>query len=408
MSKFVYSLVALLAVLLVASGLAGYAGLGTFEVGLQPGRDNDRSGALLEAARTSHLPRFVLQRVLDTVELPEPVSVANGVSTYRVRYLTTNHDGAQIPASGLVSVPWRDDVSSTVAYFHGTIAERAAAPSAPGLGEGMFVAIATSGAGHVMVAPDYLGLGSDRGWHPYLHKEATVAASLDLMIAARELLAALGRPWPERLYLTGFSQGGHAVLAVQHALQASSVLPRPQAAAPIAGPFQLRDISFPQALTGESESHSFYLGYLAAAYARIYRYPIESLLRAPYAKTLPPLYDGEHGLAAIGAALPDVPRDMFERGFLDTFDAGGSHWFLEALAANSVAPFAPAAPVRIYYGDADLDVLPDEALRAAREMSALGGDATAISVGNVGHSESALMALPRALAWFAELDGRAR
>ena len=63
----------------------------------------------------------------------------------------------------------------------------------------------------------------------------------------------------------------------------------------------------------------------------------------------------------------------------------------------------PKAPVRIYYGENDIDVLPQEALEAEEWMRVQGADVTAISVGPRDHNESVLYAIPAAISWFNEL-----
>ena len=181
--------------------------------------------------------------------LPEPIAVKHGITLYRVQYRTTNYDGAQVVASGLVALPGASRLHSVVAYHHGTNAERRTAPSQSGVGEGLLIAAAAAGTGHVLVAPDYIGLGESREIHPYMCSKVTATTSIDLMRAARKLVEYLHGSWPNSLFLLGFSQGGHATLAVHRELE---ILHEPQftvtASAPVAGPFYLRDVSFPQAL----------------------------------------------------------------------------------------------------------------------------------------------------------------
>jgi pimeloyl-ACP methyl ester carboxylesterase len=330
--------------------------------------------------------------------------VTYGITLYRVKYRTMNHDGFVVVASGLVALPNRNDLNSVVVYHHGTNAERRTAPSQPGLGEGVLVAAATAGTGNVLVAPDYIGLGESRELHPYMYTKTTSSTSVDFLRAARALVEHLRARWPASLYLIGFSQGGHATFAVQRDLEK---LHDPQfevkASAPIAGPFHVREVSFPQALTGKAKSHAFYLAYVANSYAQIYRRPLKSILTAAYVEKVPVLFDGDHTTEEISAAMPDHPRKLFNPEFLDAYDKGKSHWFLDALADNNVDSWTPVAPVRIYYGNDDLDVLPEEARRAEIEMKRRGADVTAISVGPYNHDASALRAIPKALRWFTDL-----
>tara|TARA_R110002073_G_scaffold189196_2_gene348061 strand:- start:78 stop:965 length:888 start_codon:yes stop_codon:yes gene_type:complete len=290
-------------------------------------------------------------------------------------------------------------------YFHGTSAQRNSAPSSKGLGEGLLVSAAVNGMGSLLVAPDYIGLGQSYDFHPYLHTETVVSTSLDMLKASRKLVSIMGVEWPGALFLLGFSQGGHATFAVQRELE-SMTNPEFQvtASAPIAGAFQLRNISFPQALTGLTDSHEFYLGYMASAYSVIYNQRLNTILIDSYAEAIYPVYDGEHSTEEIAAVLPELPIEMFQQEFLDQYYGGESNWFLEELAQNQVFDWTPKAPVRVYYGESDLDVSPQEALDAAASMAKRGSDIMAISVGPLDHDESALASIPIALAWFRELD----
>ena len=55
-----------------------------------------------------------------------------------------------------------------------------------------------------------------------------------------------------------------------------------------------------------------------------------------------------------------------------------------------------------------MDVVPEEALAAARSMQARNVDVAAIDVGPVGHDPSMLAAAPLILKWLRELDAAAK
>ena len=391
-------------VLAGAVGIAVYRAVGTYSVAIPESLKGDKPGRLVAVERTGKYPAIVTQYILDTADLPDPIEVKYGVTLYRVKYQTTNHDGTVIVASGLVALPTRNEPEGVVMYLHGTSAQRDTAPSQPGLGEGLLVAAGTAGAGHIFVAPDYIGLGESRAMHPYMHARTTTSTCIDFLHATKSLVEHLLGHCPRSLYVLGFSQGGHATFAVQEALETMDN-PRfeVKASAPIAGPFHLRDVSFPQALTGESKSHAFYLAYLTSSFARIYGRPLESILAAPYVEKVPVLFNGDHDSQTISAAMPNDPRDLFTATFLDAYDNGKPHWFLDALAENQVDDWKPIAPVRIYYGDDDVDVLPEEARRAESAMKKQGANVTAKSVGPYDHDASALHAIPRAIRWFTQM-----
>lgn len=405
-------LLTILSVLIVVAGVVGIAGyrtLGTFPVSIPEALKGGQPGSLITVDRIGKYPRLAVAYILSSVDLPDPIAVTDGMTLYRVQYRTTTYDGSPAVASGLVAIPHRDTLASVVVYHHGTNAERRTAPSQPGLGEGLLVAAATAGTGMILVAPDYIGLGESQALHPYMHTQATVSASVDLLRAARTLVEFLRGEWPTSLYLLGFSQGGHATFAVQRELESLQDPRFPvRASAPIAGPFHLREISFPQALTGATKSHAFYLAYLANSYAHIYGQPLDSILTSSYAGVVPVLFDGNHTAEAISAALPADPRELFNADFLTAYEQGQENWFLTALAENDVWDWTPLAPARIYFGDDDVDVLPQEARQAEVEMKRRGSDVRAVSVGACAHDASALRAIPQAIQWFGELDRQAR
>jgi hypothetical protein len=161
-----------------------------------------------------------------------------------------------------------------------------------------------------------------------------------------------------------------------------------------------------EALAGGAASHSLYLAYMVRGYAARYGRPMASVLTDAAAARVADLFDRPHKPDEIMAGLPKAPRQMFRPDFLAAFDTGGRpHWMLDALAANETSHFTPRAPIRLYYGAADRDVVPREAITTAAEMTRRGGDVRAIDVGDVGHDPSLLAAAPDALAWLAKLGG---
>jgi pimeloyl-ACP methyl ester carboxylesterase len=124
-----------------------------------------------------------------------------------------------------------------------------------------------------LVAPDYLGLGLSPGPHPYLHRATEASASLDLLTAARRAAQELNVNLPQSVYLTGFSQGGQAALALDEAIETQSDSPwRVAAVAPVGGPYDLSDTEFPGLIDGSGPTNSAYLVYLAVSYVQILWY----------------------------------------------------------------------------------------------------------------------------------------
>ena len=77
-----------------------------------------------------------------------------------------------------------------------------------------------AGAGFIYIAPDYLGLGdSTVPRHRYFHAATEASSTADLLVASRRVLASLLVEQNDELFIFGFSQGGHAALALHRELQ---------------------------------------------------------------------------------------------------------------------------------------------------------------------------------------------
>ena len=102
--------------------------------------------------------------------------------------------------TGMVSVPRKSGPLPTVAYMHGTSVSFYDAPSNPNIFgdfsdrgesfEGPPSTAVFAGNGFIYVAPDYLGLGdSTVPRHRYFHAATEASSAVDLMAAARKVLA---------------------------------------------------------------------------------------------------------------------------------------------------------------------------------------------------------------------------
>lgn len=143
----------------------------------------------------------------------QPMSDAPaGMQAWRVQYWTTNGSGQRLPVTGIVAAPMEaipPRPRRVIAWTHGAwgVAEKCA----PSLSPDFFPFSAGMNAvrnGYVVVAPDYIGLGSPT-MHPFLVGTDTANAVLDGVRAAREIPgAAAGNSFA----VWGESQGGHAAL----------------------------------------------------------------------------------------------------------------------------------------------------------------------------------------------------
>lgn len=361
-------------------------------------------GSVIAVERVGGHNRLVLAGLL-MAALPARPPISDGAELLRIRYWS-EVGGQPVEASGLMAVPYRtlggERPRGTAMYLHGTSPDRTASPSAPGDQEGLLPAALFAGGGYILLAPDYFGLGQSHAAPAYIHASATAAAARDLIIAARSVAGALKLPFSGDLYVTGFSQGGHATAVVQRDLEAAPIPGiRLRAAAAISGAFDLAGVSVPYAF---EHKHSLYLAYIAASYAAQYHQPLGTVIAERYARVLPGLFDGNHSPDAISAALPADPQDLFRPDALAEIKAGKPNWFTDGLAANEAYRWAPRAPLRLYYGDKDTDVSPQDSKRFHAVSSQLGGNIRLMPQGPYDHVGTALQGIPRIRVWFDSLS----
>ena len=337
-----------------------------------------------------------------------------GVDASRISYVTVDPAGRPTTASALVTRPTAppDQPGAErrmVSWQHGTIAARDEVGSMTADGSDRAAAVLFAADGYVVSAPDYLGLGTGPGFHPYLDLPSTVTASIDSLRATRAFVEPTpGAPGLDgRVLVSGHSQGGQAAMAVGAELQrGGDPRFRLAAVAPIAGPYDVTTTLRTAATTGIANA-SAYLAYFTVAWNRLhhlYDSPAEAF-RPPYDRTVPALLDGNHSSPDILAALPPTPAQLFTSEFLAGL-ARPTGALADALkVADSSCDWRPSVPVRLYAASGDRDVPIANSSFCQRRVRAAGGEAELVDVGAVDHSTSELRALPQILAGFDQLDG---
>ena len=330
----------------------------------------------------------------------------DGVDLYRITYRTITPQGAPTTATGLFALPvdGRHTALPTVEYTHGTMPYRGDAPSVSD-GPDRAVAVMFAGQGFAAVAPDYLGLGLGPGAHPYLDLRSETSASVDLLLAARTVAAEHGRRLDGRLLATGFSQGGVAAVSLAHEVQQGGVPGfRLTGLAPVSGPYDLRGVELPAAFDGRLDppTASFYLAYFTTAWNRLtplYHAPSEAF-RAPYDRTVPQLFDGDHTDDQITAGLPADPTQLLTPGFIAKLHHPTGAFAALLNKADAACDWTPNVPVHIFAADGDRDVAFGNAVSCTEALRAHGADVSLTDVGHVLHNPSALLSYPQILNWF--------
>ncbi|MFN0066301.1 MAG: alpha/beta hydrolase family protein [Limisphaerales bacterium] len=363
-------------------------------------------GRVINTTLLKTYPRSELQLIFLFAGIS--VTPQSPVALHKVAYETVDPWGGRTTASGTVAVPVGvANPLPLVSYQHGTVLEDAELPSRQGTESLVGVVFATTG--YAAVMPDYLGLGDSPGFHPYHHAKTHATATVDLLRAARTWASSNAVALNGRVFLTGYSQGGHATLAAHREIEA---LHRNEfnlvAVGAGAGAYDLAGVTA-EAFTGTGvHPNPYYLPYfllgLAAAYPADAA-ALRGMLAPPYRTTVPPLFDGLRDAGAINAALPAVPSAALDPAQLEAFRTDPGHFLRRLLRENSLLDWRPLAPLRLYHCGGDLDVSPANATRARDALAAAG--AASVQVfdprPSADHGDCAVPALLAVKTWFDSL-----
>ncbi len=334
--------------------------------------------------------------------IPQFIAPVNyGVDLYEVIYVSTWIDGSPVKASGLYFVPQgkRNDLPLVI-YHHGTRIEKERKIK---LGGEQGICVGFAADGYAVLMPDYFGLGKGEQKHLYVHAETEALSAIDMYRSVKALNIKEGVSWGDKLFLTGYSQGGHAAMATHLKMQRD--FPdefKVTASAPMSGPY---DVSGDQGtVMFKPYSHPGYLPYLIYSYQEAYKFVADSrtLFKAPYDSILPPLFDGNHSMNEINKLLPDVPKDMIADDIVKAFLEDTSFAFRKALQANDVYDWKPEAPVLLCYCQSDEQVNYKNSLKAEQTMKRNGAQSVKLrhSGKKFGHGTCALYTSIYTKMWF--------
>lgn len=308
----------------------------------------------------------------------------NGVKYYKVTYLTPDVQGNSSVASGLMVVP--DNLAKTyplLCYQHGTSSDKNDVPSLLNFESNLTMIF--GGMGYLAVTPDYLGLGVSPGVHPYVHADTEASVGVDMMRAAREFAETNGVFLNGQVFVTGYSQGGHAAMALHRELETElsgefSVT----AAAPMSGPYSIGEVMRDFILSGEVYSRPAYLINTLISYQYVYGNLFTSFqdaFKPEYVDAIQQFYNGEIGLSVLNDELiallnsiegASIPIKVVKDSLVEEIVNNPSHPVNLAMTLNNVYDWAPVAPTRLYYCKADDQVNYENSLVAEAAMQANG------------------------------------
>ncbi|HEY4366910.1 MAG TPA: prolyl oligopeptidase family serine peptidase [Steroidobacteraceae bacterium] len=171
------------------------------------------------------------------------------VDVHSMQYNTVGGAGEATIASAALMVPSGSSAECQgprpiLLYAHGTTTDRAyniADLNNSENAEGLLIAATFAAHGYIVVAPNYAGYDtSTLPYHPYLNADQSSKDMVDALAAARSALPTSFVPGTTdngKLFVTGYSQGGHVAMATHRALQAAGSTVT--ASAPLSGPYAL-------------------------------------------------------------------------------------------------------------------------------------------------------------------------
>jgi pimeloyl-ACP methyl ester carboxylesterase len=321
------------------------------------------------------------------------------VSFHRLVY-TTTYKGEQISASGAIVIPICPHIAPGIVSFqHGTMFADIDAPSnavsdeLPLFNE------------YVLFIPDYIGYGVSKDIvHPYFIFQTSAAAVIDFIKAGKKYLDDNHVLYnPDKLFLSGHSEGGYVTVAVQKELETNPVDGlKVTASAPSAGPY---DVELVGNLIFQNNTYPSpaYLLLILTAYNDYYNWqrPVTDFFQKPYSFFALSLLKGNLNEDEINQELTTNLTLFIDSTFLNNYRDDGEREFKQMLLLNNVYNWATKTPTRLYHGTSD-NLVPFEVSQKTYESFISNGSDTAIvkliPLPGIGHDY--IPAYKQILEWF--------
>ena len=338
-----------------------------------------------------------------------PITAQYAVDEYKLTYETVTPLGARTQATGALMLPeGTGKPLPLLSYQHGTITQTNDAPSSMNISGEAGIGVAMASTGYAAAVPDYLGLGDSPGLHPYHVARSEATACIDMLRAVRILCSTNGFPLTNKLFLAGYSQGGHATMALLRELETFYTNEfTVTACAPMAGAYDLSGVTTTNFLSGNPQPNPYYFLYLLAAYQNTYHLAnsLADMLAPPYNTTLPPLMNGNTSSTQLNNSMPANPVQILKPQYLAAFQASPRHPLRLALQDNDCYRWVPRSPLHMYHCAGDMDVIIANSQVALATFQSLGATQVVLidPMPNTNHVGCAEPSLLGAKAWFDSL-----
>lgn len=356
---------------------------------------NARSQDLISAEYLGTTTSFVI-----AIATQGLIEVEYDVSLYKIVYTTVDANGNPTIASGALSLPNTTECTDfpIAVYQHGTVLNKEDVPSRDN-GEAFLSKILASG-GYYAITPDYVGLGDSPGLHPYVHAESEATAAIDMMRAVRQFLNdSLGVQDNGEVFITGYSQGGHAAMALHKYIEDNNLLEEFDViiSAPASGPYAMSESQMDMILSNESYSNPGYLVYTISSYELVYGNIYDEysdILQSPYDTIVVPFFDGNNTtlyMSDLNPLLPEQVQDLMQPDYFADLVENENNPLHLALVDNDNFNWVPERPITMYYCTEDEQVTFENTLKALDYMTTNGAEnVEAINSGPFSHGDCIL------------------
>ncbi len=331
------------------------------------------SSTLIKSHTKASLTALWKKHHIPKIALP----VRYDVDIYEIMYKAPWIDSTTwINCSGIVYMPkMKGKKAATYMFGHGTEIRKGRTINDEDSQQGICLGMATDG--YLALYPDYYGIGNGDGQHLYQHAWSEGMAFLYMLYAVEELKKNLNFETNGQLFLSGYSQGGHASFAAQKYIEAAHD-PRFKitATSPMSGAYDM---------TGEQAKYMFqvyprpfYLPYLIISYQAAYHiWPTEnifSVFRTPYDTLL----QGFFGVVRnktyndLDKIMPQIPSEVVKPELVKQFQTDPNFAFLARLKENNLTDWKPEAPVQLCFCKGDREVNYKNSEVAYDHITALG------------------------------------
>ncbi len=323
---------------------------------------------LVESEFINHFSSNYIVKLTDMFSdlLPEFTGLTlYDISVYRIVYNTIDTDNNPVLASGALILPKTNTLLPLMSFQHITLTNETDAPSYFPLA-GYITNIIHGSAGYIIALPDYLGYGSSKHLEPpYDHGHSLATASRDMLRATREFITLNAESRTDgKLFLTGYSQGGYATMALLKLLEEEHSDEFIVTAATMgAGAYNKSE--FARQIIGSDEELTHLNRFLMVldAYDRVYKInrPLNHYYNEPYVKQIE-----EDGILANTQLNPQI---LLTKSFREGIISGEDHEFIGALADNDNFDWKPETTLQLYHGDADVFVYYSNSASAYEAMT---------------------------------------